>query len=37
MENINPDIDQSWKMVLLEEFNKVYFIKLKQLDRKSVV
>ena len=37
MENINPDIDQSWKMVLLEEFNKVYFIKLKQflLDEKK--
>jgi len=37
MENINPDIDQSWKMVLLEEFNKDYFIKLKQflLDEKK--
>ena len=37
MENINPDIDQSWKMVLLEQFNKDYFIKLKQflLDEKK--
>jgi uracil-DNA glycosylase len=37
MVNINPEIEQSWKMVLLEEFNKDYFIKLKQflLDEKK--
>ena len=37
MANINPDIEQSWKVVLLEEFNKDYFIKLKQflLDEKK--
>ena len=37
MANINPDIEQSWKAVLLEEFNKDYFIKLKQflLDEKK--
>jgi len=37
MVNINPNIEQSWKVVLLEEFNKDYFIKLKQflLDEKK--
>ena len=30
MENINPEIEQSWKTVLLEEFNKDYFIQLKK-------
>ena len=37
MVNINPDIEQSWKVVLLEEFNKDYFIQLKQflLDEKK--
>ena len=37
MTNINPDIEQSWKAVLLDEFNKDYFIKLKQflLDEKK--
>ena len=37
MGNINPDIEQSWKTVLLEEFNKDYFIQLKQflLDEKK--
>ncbi|HIL66541.1 MAG TPA: uracil-DNA glycosylase [Flavobacteriales bacterium] len=37
MENINPEIEQSWKVVLLKEFNKDYFIKLKQflLDEKK--
>ena len=37
MANINPNIEQSWKVVLLEEFNKDYFIKLKQflLDEKK--
>ncbi len=37
MANINPNIEQSWKVVLLEEFNKYYFIKLKQflLDEKK--
>ena len=37
MANINPNIEQSWKAVLLEEFNKDYFIKLKQflLDEKK--
>ena len=37
MANIHPDIEQSWKAVLLEEFNKDYFIKLKQflLDEKK--
>ncbi|HJN63339.1 MAG: uracil-DNA glycosylase [Flavobacteriales bacterium] len=34
---MNPNIEQSWKVVLLEEFNKDYFIKLKQflLDEKK--
>jgi len=37
MVNINPEIEQSWKVVLLKEFNKDYFIKLKQflLDEKK--
>ena len=37
MLNINPEIEQSWKVVLLKEFNKDYFIKLKQflLDEKK--
>ena len=37
MVNINPEIEESWKVVLLEEFNKDYFIKLKQflLDEKK--
>ena len=37
MENINPEIEQSWKTVLLEEFNKNYFIQLKKflLDEKK--
>lgn len=37
MANINPNIEQSWKVVLLKEFNKDYFIKLKQflLDEKK--
>jgi len=37
MGNINPDIEQSWKTILLEEFNKNYFIQLKQflLDEKK--
>ncbi|HIE74445.1 MAG TPA: uracil-DNA glycosylase [Flavobacteriales bacterium] len=34
---MNPEIEQSWKVVLLKEFNKDYFIKLKQflLDEKK--
>ena len=35
MVNINPEIEQSWKVVLLKEFNKDYFIKLKQFLKKK--
>ena len=37
MLNINQEIEQIWKVVLLKEFNKDYFIKLKQflLDEKK--
>ena len=39
MVNINPEIEQSWKVVLLKEFNKDYFIKLKQflMDEKNTI
>lgn len=30
MEQINPAIDESWKEILRDEFNKLYFIELKQ-------
>ena len=30
MEKINPQIDESWRKVLLNEFNKDYFLNLKQ-------
>ena len=30
MSNINPTIEESWKSVLIEEFNKPYFIELKE-------
>jgi uracil-DNA glycosylase len=29
MEKINPDIEESWKKILEEEFNKPYFVELK--------
>ena len=30
MATINPQIEESWKAVLSDEFNKDYFVKLKQ-------
>lgn len=30
MERINPVIEESWKEILGDEFNKPYFIELKQ-------
>ena len=37
MTAINPQIEESWKAVLSDEFNKGYFLKLKQflLDEKK--
>ncbi|MCX6272900.1 MAG: uracil-DNA glycosylase, partial [Bacteroidetes bacterium] len=37
VERINPQIEESWKEVLLEEFNKPYFLSLKEflVDEKS--
>jgi len=39
MSNINPTIEESWKSVLIEEFNKPYFIELKEFlleERKKI-
>lgn len=30
MSNVNPNIEESWKNILIDEFNKDYFISLKQ-------
>ncbi|OFX56790.1 MAG: uracil-DNA glycosylase [Bacteroidetes bacterium GWA2_30_7] len=30
MSNVNPNIEESWKTILIDEFNKDYFITLKQ-------
>ena len=30
MDKINPEIEESWKQILINEFNKDYFVRLKQ-------